>query len=125
MRRRTVPWPVIAAVFWVALVSLSLWIAFLLRFDFSIPPSELALFQRGLTVALTMKLFVFFAVRQHRERWWRHLGFPDIVRIFKVNLVASASFIAVTLVVAGPGFSRSIYVLDVVLCFLLNAGARF
>lgn len=107
------------------MVSLSLWIAFLLRFDFSIPPNELTLFHRGLIVALTVKLLVFFAVREHRERWWRHLGFPDLVRIFEVNLVASIAFIASTVVMLGAEFSRSIYFLDLGLCFLLNSGARF
>src|SRR5262249_4881934 len=106
------------------LVGLSLWMAFLLRFDFSIPPREYALFRRGLAIALLVKLAVFYAMRLHHERWWRYLGFPDLVRILRSNLIASGLFTLVTLLVLGAAFSRSVYCLDFLLCFLLTAGTR-
>jgi len=125
MRRTVLHWHVLTGLSRALLVGLSLWTAFLLRFDFSIPPREFATFRRGLMIALAIKLVVFYAMRLHQERWWRYLGFPDLLGIFKANLIASGAFTLVTLLTLGADFSRSVYCLDLVLCFLLTAGTRF
>lgn len=125
MRRTTLWQYALAGSCRLVLVILALWVAFLLRFDFSIPPDEEAVFRRGLPVALAVKLLVFFLGGLHQDRWWRHLGFPDMVRIVKANVAASTAFTAAVLVTVGPEFPRAIYLLDLVICFLLTAGARF
>jgi FlaA1/EpsC-like NDP-sugar epimerase len=125
MRRTAFHWHVLAGLCRAVLVGLSLWAAFLLRFDFSIPPREFAIFRRGLVIALVVKLVVFYAMRLHQERWWRYLGFPDLVEIFKANVIASGVFTLGTLLTLGADFSRSVYCVDFVLCFLLTAGTRF
>ncbi|MBV9180551.1 MAG: polysaccharide biosynthesis protein, partial [Acidobacteria bacterium] len=107
------------------LVGLSLWMAFLLRFDFSIPPLEFAILRRGLLIALLVKITVFYAMGLHNERWWRYLGFPDLLRILRANLISSGAFTLVTLLTLGATFSRSVYFLDFLMCFLVTAGTRF
>ena len=54
----------------------------LLRFDFTIPQAELPRLYNGLLIALATKILVFFAMRVHLERWWRYLGFDDMVQLF-------------------------------------------
>ncbi|GAC1662311.1 MAG: nucleoside-diphosphate sugar epimerase/dehydratase [Candidatus Acidiferrum sp.] len=122
---RTIYWHVLAALSRAALIGISLWIAFLLRFDFSIPPHEFEALRRGLAVAVAVKLVAFYGMGLHQERWWRYLGFPDLVEIIKANLTASGLFTLAVLLTIGTSFSRSVYCLDLGLCFLLTAGTRF
>src|SRR5260370_39093447 len=109
----------------IALISMALWAAFLLRFDFSIPDHDFDLFRQGLVVALVAKLIVFFAMRLDRERSWRYLGFADMIRMIQANLCSSIVFTMATLVIIGSEFPRSVYLLDPLLCFCFTTGFSF
>jgi len=108
-----------------ALIGLSFWVAYLLRFDFSIPTSELPSFWRGFVMVLLVKIIVFCFMGLHLERWWRYVGFSDLIRLCEANLLASIVFSATALALIGPAFPRSIYFLDLLVCVLVNASARF
>ncbi|MBV8905094.1 MAG: polysaccharide biosynthesis protein, partial [Acidobacteriia bacterium] len=108
----------------VVMVAASLMTAFLLRFDFTIPRAETPHWIWGIEVVVPLKLTVFFFARLHRG-WWRLVGMPDLIRVFSANTVASVLFAAAAYLTWGPGFPRSIYLLDFLLCFVLTAGARF
>jgi FlaA1/EpsC-like NDP-sugar epimerase len=125
MQRTDLHWYVVAGLCRAVLVGLSLWASFLLRFDFSIPPHEFATFRRGLLIGVTVKLVAFYGMRLHQERWWKYLGLPDLLILLRANLIASGAFTLVTLLAQGADFSRSVYCLDFVLCFLFTAGTRF
>ncbi|MEI9811412.1 MAG: nucleoside-diphosphate sugar epimerase/dehydratase [Acidobacteriota bacterium] len=59
-----------------------------------------------------------------RHMAWRHIGFEDLLRIVSANAAASL-FVAGTLrALIGPAFPRSIYILDGLLCVVLDAGTR-
>ena len=103
-----------------ALVCLALTGAFLLRFDFAIPVSYIAVLDRGLLVALTVKLSAFYSARLHRSAW-RYVTFRDMWRLGIVNGLASLTLGAVCSVWIGPTFPRSIYGIDFLLCQLLTA----
>ncbi len=107
------------------MIALSILLAYLLRFDFSIPRDEIVLFYRGLWLALSVKMLVFYLTGLHRRWWWRFVDMIDLYRVLVANVFASLGFVAAALVVIGPAFPRSIYCLDFLLCFLLTAGARF
>jgi len=118
-------WSLLAGIAHLYVIGLALWISFLLRFDFAIPPAELALFRRGLLIALATKILLFYAMRVHLERWWRYLGFEDMIRLFGANAAASVVFTVAVYTLVGREFSRSICCLDLLICFSLTAGARF
>src|SRR5688572_20954137 len=106
------------------LIGASLILAFWIRFDFSVPDVELLVLSEALAIAIPIKLLVFVLGGLHRDSW-RHAALQDLTRIGIVNLVASmlATLAIVTLI--GPAFPRSVYAIDLLVCFLLNAGARF
>jgi FlaA1/EpsC-like NDP-sugar epimerase len=108
----------------VAMVMFSLLTAFQLRFDFSIPATEMELAKVGLELAVASKMLVFLAARLHRG-WWRYVGMRDLARVSVANVLASALFAGAAWWWIGPVFPRSIYLIDFLICFLITAGARF
>jgi FlaA1/EpsC-like NDP-sugar epimerase len=107
-----------------AIIGCALALAFLLRFDFILPESQLDRFRAALFFAIVIKMAIFLLARLHRTSW-RFASTGDLVRVFTANVVASALFITTMMAFSGPGFPRSIYAMDFVLCFLFTAGARF
>jgi FlaA1/EpsC-like NDP-sugar epimerase len=118
-RRRALLW-----LFHAVTIGLSLVISFLLRFDFSVPPREIPLLYRALLVALPVKLAAFYLARLDRG-WWRFAGMDDLYRVILANVGASLAFTTAVALLIGPQFPRSVYLIDLLLCFVATAGARF
>jgi FlaA1/EpsC-like NDP-sugar epimerase len=97
--------------------------AFLLRFDFAIPgPSKRHLLS-ALLIWAVVKVGVFHLFSLDRG-WWRYTSVPDLLRLITGNTVASTAASAAILLLAAPGFPRSIYILDFLLCVSMTAGIR-
>lgn len=106
------------------LISLALCLAFLLRFDFTIPPQQLDLFWECLLVVMIVKPLV-FVVTGFYNSLWRYASVQDAVEIFKG--VTLSSILAVSAVFFLRQFTpipRSIFVLDWFLLFALLATSR-
>jgi FlaA1/EpsC-like NDP-sugar epimerase len=106
-----------------AMILAALVTAFLLRFEFTIPAEEQPVFVRGLSLILLVKPLVFRLGGLDRG-WWRFTGISDLWRILVVNVCASISFTVAAILIIGPAFPRSIYVLDFTICLLFVAGTR-
>ncbi len=107
------------------LVIVSYALAFLLRFDFRIPPyySQLMLKTLPMLVVLKMAIFGHYGLF---SGLWRYVGIDDIWRIIKANFFSTLFFLSgVIIVFPASGFPRSIFFLDSVMCFCLIAGVRF
>ena len=101
-----------------ALISLSLCLAFLLRFDFAIPPSELRLFCECLGVVLVVKPLVFISISFYQSMW-RYASLQDAIEIVKgVTFSSILAVFAVLFIRQFAPIPRSIFVLD---WFLLSA----
>lgn len=98
-------------------------LAFLLRFDFRIPPAYLAHLALALAIWIFVKSVVFRVFSLDRG-WWRYVSIDDLVRIVVGNFAASALSCIAILLIAPAGFPRSIYLLDLMICFLGTAGIR-
>jgi FlaA1/EpsC-like NDP-sugar epimerase len=109
----------------IAVVGLAYWLAWLLRFDFVIPAREMPNFYRGLIIVELAKLVLFLAAGLRRENWWIHHGLSDLVRLAVHNVLESISAGIMLFAVIGVEFPRSVYLLDLLLCFLLSGLARF
>ena len=111
-------------IFHLLVVIVSVLTAFWVRFDFQLSSLDSPLALAGLILAAAVKMPAFFLGGVQRG-WWRYAGLGDLLRIFLVNVAASAGWSTTVLLLVGPTFPRSVYVIDFLLCFLLCAGARF
>lgn len=97
--------------------------AFLLRFDFTLPPIYLRDLRYALSIWIVTKTIAFLVFRLDRGVW-RYVNIFDLVRVALGNIVAAlVSWIFISWI--GPaGFPRSVFVLDLLLCFLATSGLR-
>lgn len=97
--------------------------AFLLRFDFAVPPTYRPHLWFACLAAPLLKLIVFKVMGLERSRW-RYFSLEDLERLLFGNFAASLLCGAVILAFGPDGFPRSIYILDFVLATAVSAGAR-
>lgn len=95
--------------------------AFLLRFDMVIPAVEISYLYAGIAVWVVVKILVFAAGRQS---WWRYVSVHDVAYLIGINALASTISCVAILLISPPGFPRSLYLLDFVLCLLATMGMR-
>jgi FlaA1/EpsC-like NDP-sugar epimerase len=104
------------------LVAISLVCAWLLRFEFRLPDSEILWSAVPVLIAIRLTLMPLFGLM---HGWWRYTGISDAVNIMKFVLAGSCLFAA--LVRYGWGevsFPLSIYALEALLTFFLLSGVR-
>jgi FlaA1/EpsC-like NDP-sugar epimerase len=107
-----------------AAVVLSLTAAFHLRFDFVMPASQAPILRRAILIAILAKLPAFDFAGFYRSLR-RFVSIPDLYSVFIGNVAGSTFFAAGAILWIGPGFSKSIIVIDAIICFLLTALIRF
>ncbi len=107
----------------IAIFTASAATAFLLRFDFSVPPAYLRYLPYALAVWLPVKFVVFRALRLDRG-FWRYVSAIDLMRISAANFIASSIAYILIRLLAPPGFPRSLYVLDLMVCLSGTSGFR-
>jgi FlaA1/EpsC-like NDP-sugar epimerase len=98
-------------------------LAFLLRFDFTVPAQYRPHLLAAFCVFVPAKIFAFYFFKMDRG-WWRYASIRDVVRLVAANLAGSVLGCLVLPWFAPQGFPRSIYFLDFMLCFGMTAGVR-
>lgn len=99
-------------------------LAFLVRFDGTLPPEFRAVFFHALPLLLITKLVSLYFFDLFRGLW-RYVGMADILQILKACIVATVLFIlAKVFILGGATFPRSIYLIDLMLFFSLVVGIR-
>jgi len=98
-------------------------LAFLLRFDFNVPPPNLPHLLAGVCAFVPAKILAYYLLRLDRG-WWRYFSIRDVARLALANVAGSAFGGLAVLWFAPPGFPRSVYFLDFMLCFGMTAGLR-
>jgi len=98
-------------------------IAFLLRFDFDLPHGYLQQLAYALPIWIVAKTIVFRIANLDRG-WWQFISVSDLFRLALGNLAGATLSCVVIVCVVPPGFPRSIYPLDLMICFLGTAGLR-
>ncbi|MDP9170378.1 MAG: polysaccharide biosynthesis protein, partial [Acidobacteriota bacterium] len=97
-------------------------LAFLLRFDFSIPPAFLPALGWAAAVWLVVKLAAFKTLGLDR-RWARYSSISDLLRLTVSNATGTSASLIVLLLLRA-GVPRTIYVIDFLLCVTITAGLR-
>ena len=116
--RRTLVWAVHVAIFAFSGIA-----AFLLRFDFSLPRDFRGYLIIALPIWILVKIAVFRVAKLDRELW-RYVFVADVVRVAVGNIAASVLSYGIIGLTSPPGFPRSIYVLDLMICFLATSAVR-
>ncbi|MGE4292210.1 MAG: polysaccharide biosynthesis protein [Desulfovibrio sp.] len=107
-----------------ALFALALLGAYLVRFDFEIPPVYLSQYLRVLPLVLAIKLPFYFVFGMYRGMW-RYTSLDDALRLFRVSVVQSLAVVAaVAYVFRFTGFPRSVFALDWLFALVLAGGLR-
>lgn len=110
------------AAFQSLLVIFSLILAWLLRFDFSLPDRSLLWVSVPVLVLVRMAPIAFFGLL---HGWWRYTGFRDLKDVLKAIFVGSAAFILVMrYIFVFQAFPRSVYLLEPLLTAGLLIGVR-
>jgi FlaA1/EpsC-like NDP-sugar epimerase len=98
-------------------------LAFLLRFERSVPLEYGPRLVAGLCVWMPAKILVFHLLKLDRG-WWRYVSIRDLGRLLAGNFAGS---VLACLFLPGPaptGFLCSVCLLDFLLCFGMTAGVR-
>jgi FlaA1/EpsC-like NDP-sugar epimerase len=98
-------------------------LAFLLRFDFNLPPVYLHHLVYAIPVWILVKSVVFHIAKLNR-RGLRYVSIFDVYRLIIANVAASAVSCAVIMGFGPAGFPRSIFLSDLMLSFLGTVGLR-
>ncbi len=107
------------------LVSLSYYLAFLLRFDCNLPGDYFKIFLRTLPFLILIKLSVFYYFGLFHGLW-RYVSIYDLVQIIKGNIVASVVFILSYVFIFGAYIiPRFILLDDFIICTSFIGGIRF
>jgi len=116
------PRRVCALAFQAAVFAFSGFAAFLLRFDFQIPDRRWSDLVCAIPVWVLVKAVVYQLARLH-DGSWTHSSVPDALRVLGANVAASAASGAAIWALAPPGFPRSVFFLDFLVCTQASAGA--
>ncbi|WP_187170542.1 polysaccharide biosynthesis protein [Salidesulfovibrio onnuriiensis] len=103
---------------------LSLWTAYLFRFDFSIPSGFAVQLLRLLPYAVAVKLGVFLIFGMYRGMW-RYTSLGDLWKLLRLSFLQSGALLSLMLFVfQAEAFPRSVFILDWGLSLGMTAALR-
>jgi FlaA1/EpsC-like NDP-sugar epimerase len=99
-------------------------LAYLLRFNFEIPPDFLAAMTANVGIVVVIQAVIFYGFGLYRGVW-RFASLPDLRRIvMAAGTCALATPTVLALSALLQGVPRSVYILDPILLMLILAGSR-
>jgi FlaA1/EpsC-like NDP-sugar epimerase len=118
------------------LVVMCFYLAYLFRFEFSIPPNELSTFAKTWPYVLVAKMGIFALFHLYRGMW-RYTSLEDLVNVMKAVFTSSILIILGVIIIQrfqghptyffilkGFEYPRSIFIIDGCLTFLAIGGLR-
>jgi UDP-GlcNAc:undecaprenyl-phosphate GlcNAc-1-phosphate transferase len=98
--------------------------AYLLRYDASVPQSQIMVMTHTLALAVACKSAAFGIAGVYRGAW-HQISIPDVHRLIRATLLGMVlTVVAIVFAFREAEFSRSIFVLDGLLALLFAVGAR-
>lgn len=118
----------------ILIITFSLYLSVLLRFDFSLGNEYLSLIFKALPLFIIVKLAAFAGFRMYRITW-KYVGINDLCNIVSALIVANSVLMILILLPLPPflqvisllqpkGFPRSIFLIDGIVSLFLIAGFR-
>lgn len=107
-----------------AFITVSIYGAYLVRFEFSVPSQYLVLLYKALPAIILVKIISFYFFDLYRGMW-RYTSIADLFNIIKASSIGSFLVISLLLYITRfEGFSRSIFIIDWCFTILLITGYR-
>jgi FlaA1/EpsC-like NDP-sugar epimerase len=104
------------------LIFCSLWTAWLLRFDFSLPYRTVLFSAAPILIVIRLAAMACFKLL---HGWWRYTGLSDIVDLLKAITLGSVVFLVVMRFALGVAeFPRSVYLLEILVTTTFLVGIR-
>ncbi len=106
------------------LIVVAYYLAYVLRYDQLPDAANTDLITKSLPILIAARFLALMYFGLYRGLW-RYAGTRDVARVGVAIVVSEIAAVAVmTFAFRFEGFSRTLFVIDIVLCFLLIAGAR-
>ncbi len=105
------------------LVFISNFLAYSLRFDWSIPDREMSIFLKSLPIVVTMRVIFFLSFRLYQS-FFKYIGIRDLMQIVKACTASTAAIVIVIFFFGLRVHSRSIFLIDWAFLMLSMAGVR-
>src|SRR6266581_6856470 len=110
------------ALFQISLVCFSMLLAWLLRFDFSLPYRSLLFTAAPILIVIRLGTMAYFGLLRG---WWKYVGLRDGIDILKGVGTGSVLFwVVMRFLLRMTAFPRAIYILEAMLTAALLAGVR-
>lgn len=107
-----------------AVLAVSLYVSFLLRFEGNIPASDWRLFWNSVSVIVLIQILVFFVSGLY-DRMWRYVSTREL-RVLAIDVAIGSALAVIPLYYFfQSGFPRSILIINALLTIILVGGARF
>jgi FlaA1/EpsC-like NDP-sugar epimerase len=108
----------------VGLVCTSYVLAYLMRFEGSIPPEQMEMLAQTLPGVVVLKIAVFAWIGLYRGMW-RYTSIADLINIITATVISTGIItLVLVLVHRFEGFSRSVLILDALITLMLIGGIR-
>lgn len=102
----------------------AIYIALLFRFDFNLNQQLIENYAFAVLILLPLKIILFYIFGFYRGMW-RYTGINDLKNLVKANATALVIvFASLVLINRFQGLSRSVFLMDGILCFLFTASTR-
>jgi len=117
-----------------AIIAVSLFLAFLVRFEFTMPDQYVGIFLGALPIFVILKMAVFGIFRLYRITW-RYVGMSELNNIYMASIIAESLLMVLIVTPFAPhyaslpvpyikGFPRSIFFIDALFCAMFMSGLR-
>ncbi len=106
------------------LVTLALYTAFLIRFEFSVPVEDWQLLQRFILAVVLIKIGTFFLNGLY-DRMWRYFSIRELNVLIRSIVISSLVIVVLLYFIVRTDFPRSVIAIDAALTLLFIGGARF
>jgi len=116
------------------IIVLSLYLAFLVRFEFNIPDHYVRTLLFSLPIFVILKVIIFGIFGLYKITW-RYVGMSELNNIYIASIVAESLLMAFIIMPFAPnyaslpipyikGFPRSIFFIDMLICAMFMSGLR-
>jgi FlaA1/EpsC-like NDP-sugar epimerase len=107
-----------------ALVAAAYFMSYWIRFDGNVLPFQMKIFGTTVSGIILIYIACFYSINLYRGMW-RYTGILESVNLFKAAVVGTViTMMGILLVHGFVGFSRSVFLLNGILIFLLVGGFR-
>lgn len=105
------------------LIVFSYFMAYQLRFEWSIPSKEYIIFFKSLPIIVALRVITFYSSGLYKNLW-KYVGVRDLLAIINAVSISSVICVALVYLIGISSHSRSIFLIDWLLCISFIGGSR-